>query len=167
MKNILLYLALFLLVILLLLPPGLRMFGKNLFNEKKTPTIKNELEVLSCTKINESISTSFMNGKAYNIKYEISGNHVNVNEEENVLPDESTENNLNSEIESQVPHSIINDFNDYAQIKYIEEDNLTEYRIAVNLLDSIPEPLQNHTKSIDEVESYYRELLFSCTRQKY
>ncbi len=68
---------------------------------------------------------------------------------------------------NNVQNSIIDDFTDYAQIKYIEDKNLTEYRIAVNLLDSIPEKLQNHTKSISEVESYYRGLSFSCTKQKY
>lgn len=171
MKNILLYLALFILIILLLLPPGLRMFGKNLFSGKKVSTIKDELEILSCTKINESISTTFMNGKAYNIKYEISGNHVSAVEteeiEENKLPDETSENDLNSEINHEVQNSIIDDFTDYAQIKYIEDKNLTEYRIAVNLLDVIPEKLQNHTKSISEVESFYRDLSFSCTKQKY
>lgn len=162
MKNFLLYLAFFILVILLLLPLGLRIFGKDLYKEKKIPKLKDELEMLSCTKINETISTSFLNGKAYNIKYSISGNHTV--EEETMLPDEE-------ETEEESPASpkndFIEDFKKYAQITYKESENLTEYVISVNLLNVIPKELQNHTKTIEEVISYYREYSFSCTTQKY
>ena len=163
MKNILLYFALFLLIILLLLPPALRLFGKNLYNEKKFPK-KNEevLEILNCTKINETINMSFLNGKAYNIKYEITGNHLPLESNE----EDSLSNGENDETEVQ-ENQIIDDFKDYAEVSFVEEKNLTEYRIALNLYDVIPEKLLNHTKSIDEVSSYYTGLSFSCTKQKY
>ncbi len=163
MKNFLLCLAFFVLFILLLLPPGLRIFGKDLYKEKKITKPIDEVEMLSCTKINETISTSFLNGKAYNIKYSISGNHTV--EEETMLPDE--EEIEEEEILTSPKNDFIEDFKKYAQIKYKENENLTEYVISVNLLDFIPEELQNHTKTIEEVSSYYREHSFSCTTQKY
>lgn len=161
MKNMLLYLALFLLIILLFLPAGLRLFGNNLYKNKKI-TEQNDLEILNCTKIDETINTSFLNGKAYNIKYEIRGNYV-LEENENININEN-ENKDELDVNKNV---IVNDFRNYAKISFVEDKGLTEFRIAVNLLDVIPEKLQNHTKSINEVKDFYNELLFSCTTQKY
>ena len=159
MKNILLYFTLFLLIILLLLPPGLRLFGKNLYTTPIIPKNKDVLEILNCTKINETISTSFLNGKAYNIKYEISGNHLSQDNENSLLNTEETD-NVNK-------NTIVDDLNSYAEVKYIEEKNITEFRLAVNLLNNIPDSLVNYTKSIQEVSNYYTDLSFSCTIQKY
>lgn len=168
MKNILLSLALFALVILLLLPPLLRLFGKNLYADKKNNNIQDEYEMLKCSKINETISVSFVNGKTYNIKYEISGNHAvdeSINEEvidSKELPDETE----NLEEEKIPVNSLIEDFKDYAEIKYKEDTNLTEFIISMNKFDTTPEKLSNHAKTIDEVKNYYSELSFSCTTQK-
>lgn len=160
MKNVLLYFALVILVFLLLLPPGLRLFGRNLYSERNIKKQDNTLEILDCNKINESISTSFVNGKAYNIKYTISGNHVpekEISDEEN--PDEG--------IVDINKNNIIEDLKGYAESIYLEEKNITEFRVDLNMIDSIPLELQNYTKSIGEMSSFYGELSFSCTSQKY
>ena len=180
MKKLLLYMTLLILIVLLFLPPMLRLFGKDLYKERKFTTKQtNELEMLNCTKYNETISTSFLNGKAYNIKYEISGNHVPEKAkeeksledekelsdllEEGILPDEedtTTQDNTNK-------NTLVDDFKDVAEVSYVEEKNLTEFRIAVNTLGEIPESLKNHTRMIEEVKNYYIELSFTCTTQKY
>ena len=164
MKNMLLYISLFLLVILLLLPPGLRLFGKNLYKEKKLSKQEDVLEILNCTKINETIDTSFLNGKAYNIKYEISGNFSLENEDENEKND-NQKNDLEENNENKV--LIRDDFKEFAEIKYIESKNLTEYRLALNIYENIPEKLSNYARSINEMSMYYEGLSFSCTTQKY
>ena len=169
MKNLLLYISLFLLVILLLLPPGLRLFGKNLYKEKKISKQQDVLEILNCTKINETIDTSFLNGNAYNIKYEISGNQVEENEEKNDENEKvtGTDDNENITDTNENKISIKDDFKEYAEIKYIEEKNLTEYRIALNTIENVKEKLNNYTKTISEMSSFYEELSFSCIIQKY
>ncbi len=162
MKNVLLYLALFILVILLLLPPGLRLFGKDLYNEPKFVKPKDILEILSCTKINESISSTFMNGKPLNIKYEINGNFVP--EETN---DEKENQDINpDEVDNEEKNQIIEGLKKYADIKYDEAKNSTKFQIGLDSFDTVPEEMQIFNKSINEMNAYYSELSFSCTTQR-
>ena len=163
MKNVLLSLALIILVVLLFLPFGLRLFGKDLYKDKPAPIQEDTYEFLNCTKINETISTSFKNGKAFNIKYDISGNHVPEKKEETDTKDDAKkEENTTDNKEGA---TVFNELLAFAQIEYREDENLTRLRVQVDDVNTDNEDFYKHTGTIDAVKSYYEELSFSCTKQ--
>ena len=74
------YICLVFLIILLLLPPILRLFGKNLYNKEVKK--KDEIVILTCNKKDEGISSTFLNGEPQNLEYRINGDKsVSVSEE--------------------------------------------------------------------------------------
>lgn len=66
MKKILCYVAIVLLIILIVLPPALRIFVKD---EGTAEIPKDVIELLTCTKNDESISMPYKNGVLTMIKY--------------------------------------------------------------------------------------------------
>lgn len=74
MKKVLCYLALVVLVILIILPPALRIFVKDDGSDAKP---KDVVELLSCKKSNESISMPYKNGALTSIKYTVVDNGDN------------------------------------------------------------------------------------------
>ena len=65
MKKVLCYLGLVLLILIIATPPLLRIFYK----EKEELPFKDKIQLLMCTKDTYSISTSYKNGTAINIKF--------------------------------------------------------------------------------------------------
>ena len=109
-SRLLCYVGLIFLIVLLLLPPGLRIFGKDLY--KKEEKKKDEVIVLSCTKKDESISSTFLNGEPQNIDYRIKGDYsVNIDSE-------STE-------EDTVKNELLGYIKPYAQSEYDTNENQT------------------------------------------
>lgn len=146
MKKVLLYLALVFLIILLLLPVGLRLFGKNLYQESNNNKPKNVYGTLSCTKLNEKINQTYLNGKPYNLWYQIIGSFGSNTGE----VDESNQTAL--------------DLKDYATISYSDISMATDYKIDFNNYSSLPEGLEKYGQDIDNQANYYNILGFMCTK---
>lgn len=142
-KNVLMCVALVFLIILLLLPVGLRLFAKDLYNSKKEKP-KDAVLVLNCTKLNETINTSYVNGKPYNFQYQLLSSTSVENSEENY-------------------NEIVLNIKDYAERKESDTSGVIEYRIALNKYTNYPQTLQNYVKNIDEESIYYNGKGFTCT----
>lgn len=150
MKNFLMYILIIVLVFMLLLPPGLRMFGKNLYNEKNNQKKDNDVYVLRCTGLSETINTSYMNDKPYNFQYLVKGNYIDLDNQNN-----------------EILNYIVVDIKNYSELSYNDEDDTTEYRIAFNEMENIPETLMTYSMKYDEQNAYYTEHGFNCTKISY
>ena len=148
MKKVLLYFALVLLVILLLLPLGLRLFAKDLY-KKKEEKVQDVVEILSCNKLNETVNNSYLNGNPYSISYQIMGNF--------------TGDSINMDITSD--DSIVNDIKLFANGTYNDMNNITifTYNFGSNMNMEL---VKNYILNIEEERAYYSNLGFSCTTSK-
>ena len=147
MKNFLLYFVLLILVGFLFLPPGLRMFAKDLYNEKEPEKPKDVIETLTCNKLNESIFLSYQNSKAYLFMYNIMGDY-SLETEDN----EGDNLDIMSEIRSN------------ATIEYNKVSNITKFTISLYNYENIPENLLLYTKDINSEIDLFSEKGFSCTK---
>lgn len=151
MKNFLLYVAMFFLFVLLLLPPGLRLFAKDLYEKKE---VKQDLvESLSCNKLNESINISYLNGKAYNFTYNKSGDFSTVMGQ-TFNEDDVEYNKLN----------IIRDIKDFATIDYSKINDITKFSISFSSFTNLPESLMTYAKTPSEEIDLLAENGFSCIK---
>lgn len=148
MKNILLYFAIFILVILLFLPPGLRLFAKDIYKdlEKKNDII----ETLNCNKLNETMNISYLNGEPYSLSYTIMGNFSTALE--------SVDENQSTEL------IIVEDLRNYGSIEYNDAADLTTIRVGFKNFTDIPNSLSLYAKTIDEERDFLLENSFSCTK---
>ncbi len=151
MKNVLLWIALFLLIIFLLIPPALRLFGKDLYKNVKKE--KDVLEVLQCTKLNETISETYLNGNAHNLLYSVKGNYENV--DLSILED------------SSIFKDMMYDIKGAATITYDETKDLTSFKVDLSSLNPLPGGLSKYTQKMNEQKIFYTNQKFSCTTQKY
>ncbi len=152
MKNFLLWISLFLLIILLLLPPIFRKFGSDWYYEEKVK--KDVVTVLNCVKGDETINTTYFNSNPYNFQYSISGNYT---------VSEDTESELIEEIKP-IENQIIMDLRRYSMISYDEEQNKTIFQIVLSSVEVYQEGLRSYTKKPDEQLAYYNSLGFYCTK---
>lgn len=148
MKNFLLYLSIFILVILLFLPWGLRTFAKDVYKTPEKP--KDIIETLSCNKLNESMSITYLNGKTHNIAYNITGNY-----------ELETEENLQIQQEGLVPTK---DLRNFAVIEYNQVADMTIFRVDLSSYDNTLEVLNSYTRGIDEENNVLAQNGFSCTK---
>ena len=86
--KIICYISLVFLIVLLFLPPLLRTFV-----QEKPEKKKDEVVVINCNKTDESINSTFLNGKPQNILYSVKGD---VREVEQEQPDEEISSSTNS-----------------------------------------------------------------------
>lgn len=148
MKKVLLYMALVFLVILLLLPIGLKTFGKNLYVKKEEASEKENSKeaqnaILKCIKGNETITTTYMKGVAYSFWYQIIGSA------------ELDDNNESTKI--------IDGIKDYAKYSSNELNGVTDYKISFYIYgSSMPPELSDYSMPIDNQSSYYSNFGFVC-----
>lgn len=150
MKKALLYILLVVLIIFLLLPVGLRMFGKDLYKDSdKDQEPKNVVNALRCnnTTTNEVVNTTYLNGSAYNFYYRIDGKFI---------PEEG-EDTLNKEV-----NPLIQDIMEYAKITYNEATNVTEYSIALYSFEAMPETLKKYADVFERQSEFYDNRGFEC-----
>ncbi len=171
MKNILLYFALFFLVVLLLLPVGLRIFAKDLY--KKSNNEKQTVSWLTCNKTGETVSSTFLNGAPYNFKYKIKGKYLvmDSNENESNTADElnlldgnydlETEKVLGDTNETETDNNIVYDLQKYASITYDENEDISTFTLELNKYQTLPSELSKF-KNLDSQKNYLSELGFSC-----
>ena len=148
MKNFLLYLSIFILLVLLFLPWGLRTFAKDVYKTPEKP--KDVIETLSCNKLNESMNITYLNGKTYNIAYNITGNY-----------ELETEENLTSSQEGLNPTK---DLRILATIEYNPDSDITIFRVDLSSYTDTIETLNPYTRGIDEEINVLAQNGFSCTK---
>ena len=151
MKNILLYFALFILIILLFIPFVFRLIGKDWYANKSVKLI-DTLETLNCNKANETVNLTFLNNKPHNLQYLIRGNYIKNDE----LADESIDT-------TQIENTMINDLYDIASKVYKDSDDVTEFKIDISSYEVIPSVLEKYVHK-ESASTYYAELGFSCTK---
>lgn len=149
MKKVLLYVLLVILISLLLLPVGLKTFGKNLYVDKTNVNDDNSKEeikdaMLKCIKGNETITTTYTKGAAYSFWYQIVG-----------------ASELNDSDNSSV--QMLNDIKNYAKYSNSELSGVSDYKIAFYSYGSnIPTELINYSMPINDQSNYYSDLGFVC-----
>ena len=149
MKRIFYYALIIFLLFMLFLPPVLRSYGKDLYHEIQISKSKDKVMVLNCSSLNEKINTSYLNDKTYNFQYQIEGNYTNLDNEEIKL------------------NAIQEKIKNYAKITYHQENNSTDYRIDFNMLNVIPNGIQDYNKNINEQQNFYTALGYTCTINGY
>jgi len=171
--RIMCYVGLVFLSILLFLPVALRIFVK----EEPTDEPKsNVVVVLNCNKVDESISSSFLNDEPQNISYTLKGDYTIVSN-----PDEeisSSEINASSETQSNptptpfVDNSKLVDVRDeslleilrpYSSITYDPSDNTTSIRTNVSYLRNNSE-YKSYFDNINTQLSYFTSQGFTCVQ---
>ena len=143
--RILCYIGLVILIILLLLPFLLRIFGKNLYQKQETK--KDEVIVLSCNKQNEMISSTFLNNEPQNIEYRIKGDYSSKDE---------------TDIETDKVN-LMDIIRPHAKIEYQKDDDTTIFKVNVSDLKEVKNYAQIFA-SIENQTTYYTSQTFSCEK---
>ena len=154
MKKFFLWVLLILLIGFLLLPPGLRLFGKDLYKEKEEEK-KDVVTVLNCKKNEDTINTTYFNDNPYDFRYDAKGNYTIEND-----------NNENIDLESTFDNSIIYDIRNSSMVNYNSEKDITEFHIILSSVEKVNEKLSNYTKLPEEQQKYYMSMGFNCTISK-
>ena len=149
MKNILLYFAIFILLILLFLPWGLRTFAKDIYKPIEKP--KDVIESISCNKLNETMNISYLNGKTYNIFYNITGNY-------------ETEIENNAEVETTNNLNPTKDLRSVSQVEYNQVADMTTFKVDLANNPSVSESISMYTRGIDEEINILSQNGFSCSK---
>lgn len=155
------YIGLVVLIVLLFLPAAFRIFIKEKENvEKKVVT------VLSCQKLNESVSSTFLNDKPQNILYTIKGDYrVTANPDEYNVPDDETDEKTEIKTENniKVDNQFISKIREFSEITYDGEKDVTSFRTSAEKLNNSTD-FMTIFNTVNNQETYYRSLGFTCTK---
>ena len=180
--KIICYISLVVLNILLFLPPACRLFAK-----EKVSVIKDDVvSVLNCSKDEESINATFLNGNPSNIFYKIKGNYTEI---EN--PDEGSDEPLETDAETDESKSTVAQtgivenptddgennsqqidlsassltdiFKNVSRVTYDEEAGVTSMEVYVDSLVS-SDYFASIFNNVNTQKIYYEEKGFSCTK---
>ena len=169
------YISLFFLVILLFLPKALRLFVADveIIQEKI-------IEVLTCNKNNENISSTFLNGVPQNLQYKIAGDYtVTTNPDElnpmiypddvdsTLYPDENvvTQNEQVISPNPSVSNELIDVIRSYSTLDYKIDENVTTIRTEMSNLKNLAF-YTNNLSTIDLQNSYFSSVGFTCNKSK-
>ena len=172
--RIICYVSLFFLVILLFLPPALR-----LFVEDKEPEEKKVITILTCNKADATISSTFLNDVHQNIVYKINGNYTMTNTGETLEVNNADEQEINSNVEMEMAddqsigdnqNSIIEKgsflelIRPISQVTYDDASNITTFRVNMNSLKEFSN-YETDLSSIAAEEAYFATFDFSCAKE--
>ena len=162
------YISLFFLVILLFLPPALRILVK-----EEEPEVVKIVTVLTCNKTNESISSTFLNDVPQNILYKITGNYL-VNNNSDILEtnnaDEITSNQNEVGVVADNQNNALGEgsflelIKPISQISYDDVNNISSFRVNMTSLKELVN-YQNDFNTIAAQETYFASLNFTCTKE--
>ena len=149
------YVGLVILITLLLAPPLLRWFGKDLFVEEEIK--RDELIILNCNKQNETVRSTFLNGIPKNIEYSITGNH-------SVSVDDTTSDNTQTSTDNK--NNFMKIIKPYSKIEYNSDDNITIFRAETS---AIRENINYVTlfASVENQQEYFDSQAFYCDKVIY
>lgn len=175
--SILCYIGLVFLFILLLLPPMLRLFGKDLYVKKEEEKKKDEVVILTCDKQDENINSTFLNGNPQVLEYRIKGDHsVSVSDEKAIQDNELGDENDAKEDKTVVKEeneteevditSFIELIRPLAKIEYNSDSNVTLFKVKVTDLRELS-VYNKIFNSIENQQGYFVNQEFSCQKTNY
>lgn len=149
MKKILCYCAIFLLVLVIAIPPLTRIFYK----EKEEVIIPDKYYMLTCTKASYTIYEAYRNDEALSIKFRrlLIDNNLDELSENNAL-----EFNLDKEIKQLVNANTEDSTTEEKYINY-----LLEYR---NIVDDKLVGLSNYRLPLDSQIAHYQSYGYTCQK---
>ena len=158
--SILCYIGLVVLFILPLLPPMLRLFGKDLYVQKEEKK-RDEVTILTCDKQDENINATFLNGDPQVIEYRIKGDYsVAVSDELENIKEELGDESEKEEV------SFIELIRPFATVDYKEENNETSFKVKVSDLKELEE-YDSIFNTFDNQQKYFLDQKFSCQKTNY
>ena len=158
LKKVFCYFGLVILTILLFLPLAFKI----IFKEKEEEVPQNVVEMLTCEKDGESISSSFKNGDPYNLLYMVRGDFSNKSDIEEI-PD--TEEAKGDENKDAVEYTqLLNKIYNQASFTYDEEKNISSFSVNVSNIRSLMD-YELIFITINNQEYYYTSLGFNCSRK--
>jgi len=152
LKKVLCYVAIVILLIFIILPPSLRIFAKDDFEEKP----KDVVTLLTCTKNVETVNMPYLNGNLVSIKYtfQLENNQTNENDFPNDNLDNITNDNINSELKNML-ESI-------STTQITTENDLTTYALDmknINNSNLVPSKFKDNSTNM---KIYYNNLGYTC-----
>lgn len=170
MKKILCYLAIVVLLVFIVLPPVLRLTMKEENEEPVVP--KDVIEMLQCTKNEDSLSISYLNGKTYNIRYtekivEVAPDIEDENKDElddNVL-DNARINPINTTNDDD--RSFKEVLEGYAHVKKTSKEGKMIYSLDLSSSEVYDRFANKFKKEINEQMAYFKSLGYTCNTTKY
>ena len=154
MKKFLLWVLLIILIGFLLLPPGLRLFGKDLYKEKEEEK-KDVVTVLNCKKGEDSVNTTYFNDSPYDFRYVAKGNYT--------IENDSAD---NLDLENTFDNSIIYDIRNSSMVSYNSQSDTTEFHILLSSVELTSDKLSNYIRNPEKQKEYYTAMGFYCTISK-
>lgn len=139
MKKVLCYFLLLFFIFLMILPPLLRIFAKDYGKKPIAEETVDTTEQLSCTLNSDTLVTTYFNGKAYSLFYNV----------------------IHTDTETDLEKIIKN----FATSTYNATTNITEYKINFN--ETIDSGLSNYNMPIVNQKAYYMEKGFTCSVNKF
>lgn len=152
------YVGLIFLVILLLLPPAFRIFGKNWYYKEEEP--KDLVQVLKCTKEKDRIFSSFINDVPQHFEYEAEGNYL-INTAVNGYS--NTQSSSTSIRETS--NSIVDLIHNYAKVTYSYKDNSTLFKLEMSAMEQ-DRRYVGILNNLNNQKNYFSSLAFYCTVTK-
>ena len=162
-KLFLCYFGLVILIILLLLPICLRLFGKNLY-EKKENSDEEIIEVLNCNKDNSTINSTFLNGTPQNLLLKIKGDQTTIKETNKSDTSLTTDDSTNDTVSRE--NDLVKYIRNYSMINYSKEDDTTSFKVNMTDLKQIDEYIVLFN-NLENQQKYFTSQAFSCTVVKY
>ena len=154
------YIGLVVLAIMIAVPPLLRKYVPDTSDENKK-----ELLVINCNKANESLNSSFVNGKPQNILYSVKGNiyeENNPDEEMGLIDNENNNDALSentsqdnedmSSLDSSIDNTTIDEQNSIVDDNISSNENEIENDTNINFNTKEKPPLE--PKNIEDKELY-------------
>ncbi len=145
MKTVLMYFLLIIMLFLLILPPGLRIFMPNKEVEE-TDEMKDKLVKLMCERNGENLAVDYENNILRQIFYRVPGNKLH--EEGDSLENETNE--------------IIKDIYSKSYSNYGESEDVTVFTLIFSTLELNDQSLKNYVQPVEDQKKYYEKLGFKC-----
>lgn len=161
------YFGLVILILLLILPIGLRLFGKDLY-EKEIKS-KDVVEVLNCNKDNATIDSTFLNGVPQNLSLRIKGDYsVKEEADDSTASKEETSDAKKDTVDDKVDgeEGLIKYIREYSIVEYSVQDDVTSFKTNMTDLKQLNEYIALFN-NLENQQKYYVSQAFYCTVTTY
>ncbi len=155
-KKVLCYFCLVILIVLLFLPLAFKI----IFRDRVTSTVtKNVVEILTCEKGTEYISSTFQNSEPHNLLYRVGGNYQS---KETTTEGENKTNNGTTGTNTEEISPLLEKIRSYSEVTYDEVNNVTSFSVDVNNLRGVDD-YDLVFVSLHNQEYYYASIGFVCS----
>ncbi len=153
-KKVLSYICLVILIVLLFVPMAFRI----IFKAKEDDTPKTIVEILTCDKEGESISSTFKNSVPQNLLYQVKGDFSIKEENPTTTPDEILAD------QSTNVSPLIKKIKNYSSIEYSPESDISSFTLNMTSIKE-SDDYDLIFININNQEYYYTSIGFNCSRK--